>query len=483
MKKGNKALEICLDLQRKYSNDFEGWVRDNINFDGLKLNFLTSQQLEIADTLLKKHYLAVAGGGGIGKTALGALLVLWFLSTHPFSKVPTTAPSGHLLNDILWSEIPLWLARCKVKSLFYPTTTRLQIKGAKAWYAVARTVPRQSGKVLNDTLAGFHAPHLLIICDEASGIPDPVYTALDGALTNKSAYILLISNPVSVSGYFYDIISGNAVEGYTVKTYSSLDSELVTDEYGKRIAGRYGKDSPMYKAKVMGSLIKMNEGVIVAPEVFDRVVAENQMTQEGSIVLGVDVGGAGNRSVICHRIGNSIVHWDIYERCDTDELFDRIVSAWEFKYQRKHITAVVDAIGKGAGVYDRLNHFGKFDVIGHIGSEHAYADMVYQNKRTEIYDRLSKNFDQLHFPEKPPERLKKQLCNIRFDFTKEKVSLEDKRILVTRLGYSPDEADALSLTEVTESFVSRFKPSYVGSKVVLRHRNVRSKYGRFGRFL
>ncbi|MCK4522004.1 MAG: hypothetical protein KAU20_05505 [Nanoarchaeota archaeon] len=483
MKKANKALEICLDLQKKYEHDFKGWVRDNINFEGLELDFLTDQQIDIADTLLEKHYLAVAGGGGIGKTALGALLVLWFLSTHPFAKVPTTAPSGHLLNDILWSEIPLWLARCKIKDLFYPTTTRLQIKGTKSWYAVARTVPRQAGGILNDTLAGFHAPYLLIICDEASGIPDPVYTALDGALTNSNAYILLISNPVSMAGYFYDVVSGNSSEGYAVRTYSSLESKLVSDGYGERIAGRYGKDSPMYKAKVTGSLIKMNEGVIVAPDVYDRVVAENQMTHEGTIVLGVDVGGADNRSVICHRIGNSIVHWDIYGTSDTEELADKIVAAWEFRYQRKHITVVVDAIGKGAGVYDKLNHLRHFDVIGHIGSEHAYADMIYQNKRSEVYDRLGKDFDQLHFPEKPPERLKKELCNIRFDFTKEKIALEDKRVLVRRLGFSTDEADALSLTEVVKSFVSRQKPSYITKKVVSRIRRVESKYGKFGRFL
>ena len=486
MEAQSKALRICLELKKKYGNDFEGWVRDNINFDGLRLRFLTEQQLDIANALINHRYLAVAGGGGIGKTAVAALLILWFLTTHPFSKVPTTAPSGHLLIDVLWSEISFWLSRCRLKGLFHPTTTRLQVKGHKAWYAVARTVPRESGKPLNDTLAGFHAPYLFVVCDEASGIPDPVFTALDGALTNEDAYILLISNPVSVSGYFYDVVSGSGVGGYAVKHYSSLESELVDEGYERRIIDRYGENSPMHRAKVKGELIKMNEGVVVAPDVFDEVVRENRDMQDGSVVLGVDVGGSDSRSVICHRIGNSIVHWDVLEGIDTDRLVDKILGIWEFRYRKKPITVVVDAIGKGSGVYDRLKNSKKFRVIGHVGSERARDDRAYQNKRAELYDKLKKGFSQLHFPVKPPERLKKQLCNIRFDFAKEKIALEDKRVLIERLGHSPDEADALSLTEAADSYVSDSRPTYVGSArmiVMNRRRCAGSRYGRFSRFL
>lgn len=481
----SKVLDLAISLHKKYSNDFEGWVRDFINFDGLPLKELTEQQKEIANTLIDKHYLAVAGGGGIGKTALAALLILWFLSTHPNATIPTTAPNGHLLRDVLWTEIPTWIKRCSLKNMFYNTTTRLEIKGFKEWFAVARTVPKDSNKPLNDTLAGFHAENLLIIGDEASGIPDSVFTALDGALTNKNAYILLISNPVSTAGYFYDIISGTLKAGYAVKTYSSKESPLVDDGYAKRIAERYGEESPMYKAKVLGSLIRMEEGVLVTPAMYDKIIGENLLKQEGSIVLGVDVGGDKDKSVICHRVGNSIVKWDVLEHHDNPALIEKIVNEWRFTYQQKHITVVIDAIGKGSGVYSDLKKKGLFDVIGHIGSEKAKAEMTYANKRTEVFDKLKRDFPYLHFPVKPPDRLKKELCNIRYDYNKEKIALEEKNKLKGRLGYSPDHADALSLTEGAEIYVAKNKGFVSGvgqSHSMLRNRGV-GKYGKFSKFV
>ena len=483
--KKSKVLKVALNLQRKYSNDFEGWVRDFISFDGLKLNGLTPQQKDIGRTLIEKRFLAIAGGGGLGKTATAALLILWFISTHPFSKIPTTAPNSHLLRDILWSEIPFWLHRCKLKNMFELTTQRLSVKGFSNWFAVARTVPKDTKKDINDTLAGFHAPFLFIVVDEASGVPDPVFTALDGAMTNENSYILLISNPVSTAGYYYNVMSG-MIKGWTTRFYSSKDSPLVDDNYEKRIVETYGKDSGMYRAKVLGRLIELTDGVIVPPAVYDRVVRENRDVQTGSIVLGIDVGGASDSSVVCHRVGNSIVRWDIFNRIDTDDLVDQIVQMWRFRYQMKPITVVVDAIGKGDGVYTKLNKMSLFTVIGHIGSEKALREKTYENKRAELYDKLSKNFEFLHFPVTPPERLKKELTNIRFDYSKERVALEDKRTLIRRLGFSPDEADALSLTEAatiyTVSTTSTFVPTTM--KVARKPYQMGVKrYGKFAKFV
>ena len=483
-KASSKALEICVNLQKTYENDFEGWVREFINFDGLKLPFITDQQIDIGNTLVEDRFLAIAGGGGLGKTATAALLILWFLTTHPFSKIPTTAPNGHLLRDILWSEIPFWVHRCKLKNLFDVSTQRISVKGFPNWFAVARTVPKDTKKDINDTLAGFHAPYLFIVVDEASGVPDPVFTALDGAMTSENSYILLISNPVSTAGYYYNIMSGTINGTWTKRFYSSKESSLVDAAYEQRIIETYGKESGMYKAKVLGKLIELSDGIIVSPQKYDEVLLRNREFQEGSIVLGIDVGGSSDSSVICHRQGNSVIAWDIFPRLDTDDLVEKVEGIWRFKYKQKQLTAVVDAIGKGDGVYTKLNKKGLFEVIGHIGSEKAVAEKTYENKRTELYDKVSRDFENLHFPVPPPEKLKKQLTNIRFDYSKERVALEDKRTLIRRLGSSPDEADALSLTEAVK-IVVRKKSSFVPKRVSKYKRVVSrgNKYGKFSKFV
>ena len=407
-----------------------------------------------------------------------------------FRSIPATAPTGRQLHDILWAELAFWLKRCALKDIFEYRRDKIFVKGFKEWYAVARTVPKDS-KDLNDTLAGFHAPWLLILVDEASGVPDPVFTALDGAMTQKDSYILLISNPVSTGGYFYDTITDREGRGkdYYVMTFSALDSPLVDPSYEEHIITRYGKDSPMYRAKVLGEPIELRDSVVVPPDVFDEVVNKNRDITQGSVVLGVDVArGGDDLTVICHRRGNSIVDWTEFPTNDTLYLVDEIIRIWRSRYSDELFCVVVDAANIGAGVYDLLRQQRLFPVVGHVGSEKATQDKSYRNRRTEIYHRLSQSFKDLHFPVRPPDRLKKELANLRFELDGEQIEMEDKKKFKKRMGFSPDYADALSLTFAVDNFVMSYSQAFMRPKVVslmapLLVGERQERYGRFGRFL
>jgi len=174
-----RVLEASKLLFQRYGDDFVQWALETIHFSGLRFNFLTDQQVEIAQSLLETKNLCVSAGGGIGKSAEAALLTIWFLSCHPHAKVITTAPTGKQLNDVLWGEISFWLKRYKYKDIFESYKGRLVIKGFSEWYAVARTVSKDT-RQLNDTLAGFHAPYLLIIVDEACYDEKTEVLTLDG---------------------------------------------------------------------------------------------------------------------------------------------------------------------------------------------------------------------------------------------------------------------------------------------------------------
>ena len=69
----------------------------------------TDQQREILKAVAKYDHVAVKSGHGIGKTATLAWIILWYLETHPFSKVPCTAPTQHQLYDVLWPEVAKWV--------------------------------------------------------------------------------------------------------------------------------------------------------------------------------------------------------------------------------------------------------------------------------------------------------------------------------------------------------------------------------------
>ena len=105
---------------------------------------LTAAELEYT----KKQGLSVMSGQGAGKDGLASWLIIWFLCCFPYPKVPCTAPTGHQLRDVLWSEVNKWLRGSLVKDWLVWQSDKIFFKesGGKEWFAVARTTnPKASG--------------------------------------------------------------------------------------------------------------------------------------------------------------------------------------------------------------------------------------------------------------------------------------------------------------------------------------------------
>lgn len=119
-------------------------------------------QAEILNSVAENQLTSVRSGHGIGKSALQSWLIIWFMCTRPFPKIPCTAPTKHQLHDILWAEVAKWL-NPTLKTEIEWTQEKLYMKSnPENWFAVPRTATQP------DALQGFHADHLLYIIDEAS---------------------------------------------------------------------------------------------------------------------------------------------------------------------------------------------------------------------------------------------------------------------------------------------------------------------------
>ena len=126
-------------------------------------------QAEILNSVAQNQLTSVRSGHGIGKSALQSWLIIWFMCTRPFPKIPCTAPTKHQLHDILWAEVAKWL-NSTLKTEIEWTQEKLYMKSnPENWFAVPRTATQP------DALQGFHAEHLLYIIDEASGVKDIVF--------------------------------------------------------------------------------------------------------------------------------------------------------------------------------------------------------------------------------------------------------------------------------------------------------------------
>ena len=194
---------------------------------------------------------SVRSGHGIGKSAVEAWSVIWFMTTRPFPKIPCTAPTEHQLMDVLWAEISKWMRHNPAfKSELVWTKEKLYMQGhPEEWFAVPRTATNP------EALQGFHSDHVLYIIDEASGVSDKVFEPVLGAMTGSDAKLLMMGNPTRLSGFFYD--SHHKARGeYSAIHIDGRDSAHVSKEFIQKIIKMFGEDSDVFRVRVAGQFPK-----------------------------------------------------------------------------------------------------------------------------------------------------------------------------------------------------------------------------------
>jgi len=156
-------------------------------------------QRQVLEDLKDFSKVSVRSGQGVGKTALEAGAIIWFLVCRPYSRVIATAPTMQQLYDVLWAEIAKWLNDSLVKDLLKWTKTKVYMIGdEKRWFATAKTSTKP------ENMQGFHEEHMLIVVDEASGVSDPIMEAILGTLTGSDNKLLMCGNPNRLEWVFYD---------------------------------------------------------------------------------------------------------------------------------------------------------------------------------------------------------------------------------------------------------------------------------------
>ena len=416
---------------------------------------LDTWQKKAFDALVEDHFIAIRAGSGVGKTVWLSLATLWFLGTKPFSKVPTTAPSQHQLSDLLWGEHHKWISRSTyLQRLLVWTQTKVAAKGYEPqWYAVARTARVSPDGAVAEGLQGFHAEeNLLYIVDEASGVADAVYPAVEGALTGKNAYAILAANPTRLSGYFYDVFNNAQMRGmYKLFHVSCYDSKFVEERYINMMRARYGEDHPIFQIKVLGDF--PTSDIMLLFSVADIEAMRNNILSsdydlrkiKDGIEIGLDIGRTSARSIMCIRAGLRIIEWA--EKFLTGGTVDTVeITNWAIGYIQAYQpdSVKVDAIGIGAGVYDNLRRlYPKIvkPVVGNAGCAPDKKDR-FVNLRAQGYWELREILPYIYC-KRLPERLLVELGDIRYKFPNGKILIESKEDMMKRIGRSPDHTDAL----------------------------------------
>lgn len=426
------------------------------------------EQAKILRSVAQNQMTSVRSGHGVGKSTVEAWVVIWFMVTRPFPKIPCTAPTQHQLFDILWAEVSKWLRHNKaLADEIVWTKEKVYMKGyPEEWFAVARTASKP------DALQGFHADDVLYIIDEASGVDDSIFEPVLGALSTPGAKLLMCGNPTQLSGFFYESHNKNR-SSYAAFHIDGRKSSRVSQDFVQTIIRMYGEDSDVFRVRVAGDFPLQEDDIFIPlPLVENSIMTEfSPRKKPDSIHIGCDVARFGDdRTVIGYKIDEKAEFYKKRQGQDTMKTADDIVMLGEMLVQRYRLSpdaddpipVKVDDGGVGGGVVDRLWQMKRnapeklwwleiYPVIfgQRIKHKHYHDSTTYMmsvvKKLLQPYDEDGhKKPVELILPD--DDDLVAQLSGRKYGLTEtSKIKVESKDAMKKRGRPSPDEADCVLL--------------------------------------
>ena len=463
------------DIQRdRWYADPVAWAHDVLGVH------LWSKQREIAACVAgPERHVAVQSAAGIGKTYLAAILALWFGCTRPTgkTKIMTTAPTADQVGLLLWGEIRKQhdAANLPGKVLL---NNRWTTDDGRYVTGYGRKPPDHSGSAFQ----GEHEEHMLIIVDEAGGIPAKMWADIIAQSTGEDVTVLAIGNPDDSSSTFHDMCT-RADAGWHVIKVSCFDTPNFTDEtvpdavakvlpsraYVEDARAAWGDTNPYYKAKVLGEWAESEEGLIPLGWITQAVRRWQTWAGDpsseraieltsGRTIFGVDVARFGaDRTVFATRKGSVVQALEDHAGKDNVEVADLVEAKLTASPQS---LAIVDSDGLGAGVVDILRHRG-WSVVAFAGGEgtkrrDSSGGLRFAQVRSAAWYHVRELLNpalgsSICLPDHP--RLQAELASPRWPeaVINNVVQVERKDHIRKRLGRSTDFADAVVMSFWTSS--------------------------------
>ena len=420
-------------------------------------------QAELMEAVARgERRISIRSGHGVGKSTSVSWLAIWYLITRYHTKIVLTAPTSAQLYDALFAEIKRW-----VKELPEPLQTLLEVKAERIELKSSPTEnfisARTSRAEQPEALQGIHADNVMLIADEASGVPEQVFEAAAGSMSGHNAVTILLGNPVRSSGFFYDTHNRLANEWWT-RRVSCVDSPRVSEAYVNEMKSRYGEESNAYRIRVLGEFPRSDDDTIIPMELIDLAVQRDvAVSPIAPVVWGLDVARFGSdSSALCKRQGNAITEpIKRWRNLDLMQLCGAVVAEWEALEERfRPVEILVDSIGLGAGVVDRLRELG-LPSRGINVSESPAMGGTYRNLRAELWYKAKAWLEKRDCRIPNDSTLIAELATVRYKFTSNgKIQVESKEDIRKRGLPSPDAADSFVLTFASDAATVSYGTSF-----------------------
>jgi len=488
-------IDTSYDPERRFQK-YQQYQNNPVGFAEEVLGIvLWEKQKDMLNSLCVPPYrVFVCASHGVGKTFVAAVAVLWMGLCFPRSIVLSTAPTQQQVQDLMWRTIRV-LAKDVAPDIMKGFSAP-EYEIAKDWFGIGRAA--SSG----DAFQGYHAPDMLIVLDEAVGVPSEIWEAVHG-MDNDNTRILAIMNPTDVTSHAYqeylsryyetihisglehpnvqaycnggDIVIPGAIQGLHWESLLKKWSDTVEAEYKKDTdvefppdSGQWYRPGALAESRLLGRW-PLESGDSFFGEMHVAKLLRTYFQHPGlektydsslwdtELQVGVDIARSGvDFSCISVRYQNEIIDHTRINGQDTIGLTGILIEvlhnlANEYEIDGKDIPVICDITGIGAGLYDVMASQ-NYNVLDLNFSQKPYDTDKYANARTELYALFAtqcKDGDIMLTDEIAKEYgyiISKQLMAQQYTYTSNgKFILIPKTLMRKKTGMSPDDTDAICM--------------------------------------
>ncbi len=427
------------DTSEQHKDELAKYFHDPVGFARNVLDFYPTEDQE---RILRSFPGRVKANSGhnVGKSAIAAVLAVWWYYTRNPGVVVITAPTKDHVETVLWAEVRMLLLRAKI-----PFPGKLAPKAADLFDHDDHWIKGRT-QGTGEASQGKHRSAMLFIFDESEGI-DSVYWITTNTMYQPDSDHgwFAIGNPVTTASQSYledmaessdgtpkwklfclsaldhpnikaqlqglpppipNAVTLGMVDGWVKEWTDPVIEEdlLPTDIEWPPKTGKYHRPGPMFKARVQG--IRPTEGVDTVWSELAWLRALNARFdyqhcwwQEWGITIGCDVATFGDDDTCIHvRSGRKSVWHESHNGWGPEKTAQRIkdlAELWAEKYnswaviptrprlQSCQVKVMIELDGPGYGVMSHCKGFGDW-----IGVNAAGKSTVLDSTGTDVYSML-----------------------------------------------------------------------------------------------
>ena len=394
---------------------------------------------------------AVSSGHGIGKSTVAGWITNWILSTRPHSIGTVTANTFPQLETKTWPTILKWTRMAITAHWFDIGASKISAKCAPdSWFVTAQICRKENSEA-------FHGQHAAqstswYLFDEASAIPDEIWEAAEGGLTDGEPMIFALGNPTRNQGKFHRIMFGSDRDRWKQRTVDSRNAKFTNKTLIEEWINDWGEDSDFVRVRVRGVAPRAGDFQFIDHErVWEAQRRAPRSFADDPLIAGFDVSGGGAAwNVIAFRRGldaRTIPPIRIpgdFTRNDRGPMLSKLAEILSDRRPAHKVAMLFVDSAYGAPYVERLKSMG-FTNVQEVNFGANAPDRHQANMRAYMWNKLRDWLE--HGAIVSDTVLENDLTGPCADRNRrEQLVLESKQDMLKRGIASPDNADALALT-------------------------------------